>query len=324
MIIVSYRAPRVLRVQAPPNFTLKLMRPGFGPAASCLRHRKRGGVTAVAVRDSVLRTSCAATAAPLRLWHAGPAAQLSVRSVSPAPPRVCDSYCVELPTSVAALLIAIFAVLPGVPGEKAYRSLVGVDWREDKWQRTLRLLTFSIIGLALYVAVAQVLHGPAPAYVTPSVLQSLNASQIGGVAVAFLGHVVASAAVGVLAAFSSRMLARLVSRTAYSSAWDHFVNACVKLHWVTIGLSNGEVYLGYIDVADMSVAATERDIILREPARYDVATGQYRAMEYQSMFLPGPLVCSVAVISDVSIDKRLTVVGEILFQVKGGQYGKQE
>jgi hypothetical protein len=54
----------------PPNFTLKLVRPGFGPPPSRLHYRQHGGVTAVANRDSVLRTSFAATAAPLRLRHA--------------------------------------------------------------------------------------------------------------------------------------------------------------------------------------------------------------------------------------------------------------
>ena len=44
----------------------------------------------------------------------------------------------ELPNSVVALLIAAFAILPGVPGERLYTILVGWDWREDKWWRTLR------------------------------------------------------------------------------------------------------------------------------------------------------------------------------------------
>ena len=63
------------------NFTLKLVRPGFGPAAELLTPSQRDGVTPVAVRHSVLQTSLAATGAPLRLRHAEPAAQLSVRSV---------------------------------------------------------------------------------------------------------------------------------------------------------------------------------------------------------------------------------------------------
>ena len=77
-----------------PNFGVKLMRPGFGPAAELPPRRQRDGVTTVAVRHAVLRTSLAATAAPLRLRHAGPAAQLTPRTLgrrkdsmtSPAPP----------------------------------------------------------------------------------------------------------------------------------------------------------------------------------------------------------------------------------------------
>ena len=63
------------------NFTLKLARPGSARQPSCLLHRQRDGVTAVAVRDSVLRTSCAATAAPLCHSHAGPAVQLTPRTL---------------------------------------------------------------------------------------------------------------------------------------------------------------------------------------------------------------------------------------------------
>ena len=43
---------------------------------SCLPCRQRDGVTAIAVRHSVLRTSLAATATSLRLWHMGPTVQL--------------------------------------------------------------------------------------------------------------------------------------------------------------------------------------------------------------------------------------------------------
>jgi hypothetical protein len=61
-----------------------------------------------------------------------------------------DGVCrMELPNSVVALLIAAFAILPGVPGERLYTMLVGWDWREDKWWRTLRLLAFSLVGLSI-------------------------------------------------------------------------------------------------------------------------------------------------------------------------------
>jgi hypothetical protein len=51
---------------------VKLAGPGFGPPPRRLLHRQRDDVTAVAARHSELCTSLAATAAPLRLWHAGP------------------------------------------------------------------------------------------------------------------------------------------------------------------------------------------------------------------------------------------------------------
>jgi hypothetical protein len=66
------RALHLLLDYAPPNFTLKLSRPGFGPGLKPLVPRKIRGVTAVAVRHSVLRTSLAAIAAPHGLRHAGP------------------------------------------------------------------------------------------------------------------------------------------------------------------------------------------------------------------------------------------------------------
>jgi hypothetical protein len=230
---------------------------------------------------------------------------------------------VELPTSTTALLIAL-AILPGVAGEKAYRLLVGVDWREDKWQRTLRLLIFSVVGLATYAVMAGWLNAPAPAYVLPTELARVTSGSIAALGLAFLGHVAAAAMVGAITGIASRGVARLMSRTAYSSAWDHFVNACVKQHWVTLGLQNGDVYLGYIDIADMSVAAAERDVILREPALFDTSVRRYRALEYQSMFIPGTLISSVAVISDTKLDKRITIAGEILFKTEGENNDEQQ
>ena len=71
--------------EALPNFTLKLVRPGFGPAAelptSSRASRRHGGCSSAGVACNF----SPATAAPLRLRHAGPAAQLSVRSVGRTP-----------------------------------------------------------------------------------------------------------------------------------------------------------------------------------------------------------------------------------------------
>src|SRR5687768_11696169 len=64
-----------------PNFGVKLVRPASARQPSCLPFRQHDGVTAVAVRQSWLRNSSAATAAPLRLRRAEPAVQLTPRTL---------------------------------------------------------------------------------------------------------------------------------------------------------------------------------------------------------------------------------------------------
>ena len=220
----------------------------------------------------------------------------------------------ELPNSIAALLIAAFAILPGVPGERIYTTLVGWDWREDKWWRTLRLLAFSLAGLAAYAIVADLISAPMPVYVSPAALEHLKSEHLAALGIAFLGHVLGAAICGLVSGYGFRFLARLTSRSAYSSAWDHFINACAKSRWVTVGLTNGQVYAGYVDKADVSVAASERDIILREPALYDEVEKAYRTTPYQTMFLLGSTIASVAAVTDPRGDKRITATGEDLFR----------
>ena len=220
----------------------------------------------------------------------------------------------ELPNSIAALLIAAFAILPGVPGERIYTTLVGWDWREDKWWRTLRLLTFSLVGLAAYAIVADLISAPMPAYVSPTALEHLRSDHLAVLGIAFLGHLTGAAICGLVSGYGIRLLARLTSRSAYSSAWDHFINSCAKSRWVTVGLTNGQVYAGYVDKADVSVAANERDIILREPALYDEAEKAYRTTPYQTMFLLGSTIASVAAVTDPGGDQRITSTGEDLFR----------
>jgi len=228
--------------------------------------------------------------------------------------RVEEFASMELPSSVAALLIAAFAILPGVPGERIYTMLVGWDWREDKWWRTLRLLAFSLAGLSTYAIVAPLLSAPVPVYISPQAMELLRPDQIGRLGIAFLGHSAGAATCGIAAGYAVRLLARLTSRSAYSSAWDHFIKSCARSRWVTVGLTNGQAYAGYIDTADVSVAATERDIILREPALYDETANTYRATLYQTMFLLGSTIASIAAVSDLPGDQRITSAGEDLFR----------
>jgi hypothetical protein len=79
----NQKRPQILRGRRKSNLPIKPSRCGLttarswhGPASvrrpSRLLHRNLDGVTPVADRDSVLRTSFAATAVPLGLRHVGP------------------------------------------------------------------------------------------------------------------------------------------------------------------------------------------------------------------------------------------------------------
>src|SRR5216684_1235357 len=125
----------------------------------------------------------------------------------------------ELPNTVAGLLIAAFAILPGLPGDNLYSFFVGSNWREDKWSRTLRLLAFSLFGLAGYSFVASRVGAPLPQYISARALEQLAPSQLGTFSAAFLGHVCGATFVGLMAGLGTRLFARLSARSAYSSAW---------------------------------------------------------------------------------------------------------
>ena len=201
-----------------------------------------------------------------------------------------------------------------MPGERIYTMIVGWDWREDKWWRTLRLLAFSLAGLSAYTIVASFVSAPLPAYVSPHAMEVVRPEQIGSLAIAFLGHVAGAAICGVGAGYAMRVLARLTSLSMYFSAWNHFINSCSKGRWVTVGLTNGQVYAGYIDKADVSVTASERDIILREPALYDETEHAYRMTSYQTMFLVGSTIVSIAAVMNPRSDARITSTDKHLFR----------
>ncbi|HEV3073211.1 MAG TPA: DUF6338 family protein, partial [Thermoanaerobaculia bacterium] len=212
----------------------------------------------------------------------------------------------ELSSTLAGILLLVFAVLPGVPGERLYRTFVGSDWREDQWKKTLHLLTFSVFGLALYAGIAPLLHAPFPTYLSPVLLEQAAKDEVSfrRMLLALLGHFAGSSVAGVISGVSMRSVARVMSASAYYSAWDHFVRHCAKKHWVVVTLQNGETYSGFIETADISVAGSERDLILREPASYDQERDEYRASKYQSLFLPGSSLSSIATVYEPT-DKRI-------------------
>lgn len=201
-----------------------------------------------------------------------------------------------------------------------HRLLVGIDWREDKWARTLRLLGFSTFGLALYAAVAPLFGAPLPLYVQPGTLQKLSSADFSRLSSAFLGHVIGSVLVAVLTALAAPLIRRLSRRIAFVTAWDRFINVSAARRWVVVALQSGDVYAGYVEAADTSVAAAERDILLREPARYFEVERVYRASEYSALFLVGSSIASIGAIADPERGDRKIAPGTLLFGAEGDRH----
>ncbi len=212
-----------------------------------------------------------------------------------------------MPTTLAGILILAFAVLPGVPGDKIYRMLVGYDWREDQWHRALRLLGFSLFGLALYSLVAAGTGLSSPHYLSPKLLQEAvgNPEAVPGLLGPLIGHFIFSGLAGLGGAGIVRALARFSRVSVFSGSWDHFVFRCVPHHWVIVGLRNGESYTGALEAADTSVGPAERDLVLQEPAKYESAKGRYEVTGYQYLFIPGEFVASIGVVHEPSLDERI-------------------
>lgn len=218
-----------------------------------------------------------------------------------------------MPETITSVLILAFAILPGVPGDKIYKLLVGYDWREDHWSRALRLLGFSVFGLALYSTVAALTTLPPAAYLNPPTLESAaqtgNYSSLLG---ALLGHFTAAALAGSGAAFAVRMIGRRSRLSVFHGSWDHFVFQCVPQYWIVLSLKNGEIYRGILEAADTSVGPGERDLVLQNPTWYDPSTGRYVAPGYHHLFIPGDLVASVGVLDEDQVDDPIRLPSGIV------------
>lgn len=212
-------------------------------------------------------------------------------------------------------MIALFAILPGMAGSGIYRLLVGLDRRDDGWQKLLRLLVFSVSGLALYIVAASACGLPFPPYLTHSDSQDfLELGNLSKLGLAYGGHVFGSALVGLFAAGIVRLLARWTPMSPYPDTWDAFVKSYAKEHWVIISLVDGAAYAGLIREADISVVQEERDVVLKEPAKYDDEKGQYIALNYQYLFIPAARIDMIAAVHNPKLDKeRITNIGESIF-----------
>ena len=212
------------------------------------------------------------------------------------------------------VLILALVVFPGVPGDRIYRKVVGVDWREKEWQSVLRLISFSLGGLIIYV-IADWRGSYPPIYLFPESFKdgSITPATLRHAVIPYVGHLVGAGFVGFVAALFAKLTAHWVS--VYPSAWDHFIRTSVPKHLVIVSLTNRDAYAGIIKNVDLSVPQSERDIVLGEPALYDESANDYIALAYSSLFLPASLISSIAVVHDSNLDKhRLSEVGHSIFK----------
>ena len=215
---------------------------------------------------------------------------------------------------MSAVLVLLLALLPGYVGAYFLQHLGGRDWREREWHTALRYLALSAVGLALYVIPAAALSWPAARHVIPAEYSAIKAEDLGGLALPYAGHILGGALAGLLIGLLLRHLAPIVGISARPCSWDTFAADLVQDRWIVVTLKSGDVYGGYIQIADTGVPATERDLVLREPALYDADTSEYRSIGYRDMFIPAQLVDSIATVANPGETDRLTEIGQPLFR----------
>jgi hypothetical protein len=218
-----------------------------------------------------------------------------------------------LPTTVAAALVLVLAIVPGAAGVYTFAIINGTDWRQKDWEAVVQHVGFSALGLLLYVLLARALDWPPASHVIPAAYQTIGADRLHLLLVPYLGHVAGGAAVGVVAAGMDRLSAKITRSTHHANSWNRFANKCVEGRWVVVTLTSGDVYAGIVRVADVGVPIAERDLILGEPALYDPGKGNYYVTPFSEVFLPAPLIQSIGALERDG-DKRIgPPLGQPLF-----------
>ena len=167
----------------------------------------------------------------------------------------------------------------------------------------------------MYSSCTTFLSLPEPIYIFPSTfkpdtLESINISKI---SIAYLGHWITSAIIGLLIGLLIQFIASISPSSVYPSSWDVFLRNHISNHWVVVSLTNGESYSGIFSCSDLSVGTEERDVIIEEPALFIESENNYKSLPYKSLFLPSSLITSIAVLHDPELDKRITEVGTFMF-----------
>lgn len=221
--------------------------------------------------------------------------------------------------TLVGLAIVVFAVVPGLLGEKLFRMLVGEDWRRagEQGRRYVRVVATSAFGFAGYALLAATVGAlPEPAYIDPGTFRTgwLNPTRLRPLAVSYLGHVLFAALVGLVAGYVVERSSRLATRSPYPDTWDRFFRNLAPKRWVLVSLQSGETFLGFIERADVGVPHSERDLVLAEPAQRQ-EDGTYLVPPYQYLFVPGELPAAVAVYAnEEDVAKRATSPFTYLFK----------
>ena len=220
-----------------------------------------------------------------------------------------------MPTTIATAFIIVIAIVPGAAGSFLYHRTVGLDWREKDWHAVIRYVAFSVLGLCIYVVAANFFGWWPAIHVIPATYAENNftANVLPEVVWPYFGHLGGSVVVGLAAAFAARAIGRISGATPYPGAWDDFVRNSLPGRWVSVSLKSGDVFAGYVEIADVGVALEERDIVLSEPALYNVDTKNYVSTPYHQLFLPADLVQNLATIATEADQKLGTAVGTELF-----------
>jgi hypothetical protein len=220
-----------------------------------------------------------------------------------------------MPNSIATVTVFALAIVPGAFGVYAWALLNGQDWREKEWEAGVRFLSFSILGLGVYVLAGLVLTLPPAIHVLPATYEAatIRSSSLPSIFLPYFGHILGSTLVGAAAACIHRLVCKLRRSSAHPSAWDDFLKVGSAKRWVTVALKSGDIYAGYIHMAEQSVPTAERDVILRSPAKYDEATRNYVVTSYRDLFLPADLIQNIGTIRSDAELLELPEVGTPLF-----------
>jgi len=230
-----------------------------------------------------------------------------------------------MPSTINGLLVFLFALIPGVPGETVYSNVAGLNWRENRLRRVIRIIIISLAGLMCYILVDDLGNHLGlfdlvdPIYVMPSMLaEGVSRETVSSITLAYLGHVMCSTTIGVGLAYGWDYVASRIQKTTYPSAWADLVDDHAPGHWVVITLKDGETWAGMIETADTNVPSEDRDVLLREPALYDENQGGYVVSQHQHLYLPADLVKSVAAVHDEKQEeernRRMTEYGDVILK----------